>query len=291
MDAKTPCAACASSTYRSGDAAPENNICKQVPSGYKLTDTTRTAIALCAKGTVSFYTSGVRTPTSETACESCATVKANSYAPRAGMAACTPCKGGFVPATSVGAAGPDTCAACGNGLFRNAFTVSATCAACGQGNEVGPSSRQACTQCRPGSFLGAAEVATNNNTCSQCPVSVPAALPACLPAFQPTTCLPAPYVPNLHVCAAAALLLRQRADQCCPPCPVLLLLQQHSFSAAPGAKACTACPKGQETQDTGNSECSPCAKGYYNSVSGTSCDAAPAGTFVNTTAAVVFTAW
>ena len=51
------------------------------------------------------------------------------------------------------------------------------------------------------------------------------------------------------------------------------------------------CPKGHETQDTGNSECSPCAKGYYNSVVGTSCDPAPAGTFVNSTAAVVFTAW
>ena len=174
MDAQTPCTACALRTYRSGDAAPENNVCKQVPSGYKLTSTARTAIDLCAKGTVSFYASGVRTPSTETSCQACAL---NTYAPRAGMAACTPCKGGFVPATSDGAAGPDTCVACGSGLFRNAFTATATCAACGEGKEVGASSHQACTQCRPGSFLGAAEVGTNNNTCSQCPVSVPACCP------------------------------------------------------------------------------------------------------------------
>ena len=68
-------------------------------------------------------------------------------------------------------------------------------------------------------------------------------------------------------------------------------MQQHFFSATPGAKSCSSCPKGHETQDTGNTECSPCAKGHYNSVAGTSCDAAPAGTFINRTAAVVFTAW
>jgi hypothetical protein len=103
------------------------------------------------------------------------------------MAACTPCKGGFVPASST-ADGPDSCAACDKGKFRNAFTASATCTACGQGNEVGPSSHQACTQCRPGSFLGPAEAATSNNTCSLCPVSLPACLPARLPARSPAFC-------------------------------------------------------------------------------------------------------
>ena len=189
MDASTPCTACTKYTYRSGDAAPENNACKKIPAGYKEKSgvTARTQIELCPKGSVSFWTGENRTPSGvaddEKECQSCALVRANSYAPRAGMAACTPCKGGFVPANST-AAGPDSCVACGNGLFRNAFTVSASCAVCGQGNEVGPSSHQACTQCRPGSFMGAAEVATNNNTCSQCPVS----LPACLPAFFAPAC-------------------------------------------------------------------------------------------------------
>ena len=180
MDAQTPCAACAQYTYRSGDAAPGNNVCKKIPSGYKEKSgvDARTEIDLCGKGTVSFRTGETRTPgggaDDEKTCQSCTLFEANTYAPRAGMAACTPCKGGFVPATSGGAAGPDSCTACGNGVFRNAFTVNATCAACAAGNEVGPSSHQACTQCRPGSFLGATEAAAKNNTCSQCAVSPPA---------------------------------------------------------------------------------------------------------------------
>ena len=209
VDAATPCAACAKYTYRSGDAAPENNVCKKIPAGYKEKSgvPARTEIDLCGKGSVSFWTGETRTPSGvdddEKTCKSCADIKANSYAPRAGMAACTPCKGGFVPANSGGSAGPDSCVACGNGLFRNAFTVSATCATCGQGAEVGPSSRQACTQCRPGSFLGSAEAATSNNTCSQCPVSLPACLPACCPAClparppaRPPACSPPAHAPS-----------------------------------------------------------------------------------------------
>jgi hypothetical protein len=151
----------------------------------------RTQIELCPKGNVSFWTGATRTPSGmaddEKECKSCALIKANTVAPRAGMSACTPCKGGFVPANST-AAGPDSCVACGNGLFRNAFTVSATCAPCGEGSEVGPSSHQACTQCLPGSFLGADEVATSNNTCSECPVSLPVCLPACCPACPALPC-------------------------------------------------------------------------------------------------------
>ena len=177
MNASTPCKPCALRTYRSGDAAPQNNICTKVPSGYKLTSTARTKIELCATGTVSFWANETRTPATETSCQACTL---NTYAPRVGMAACTPCKGGFVPTNSSSDAGPNSCAACGSGLFRSAFTPSASCDACGAGNEVGPSSRQACTQCLAGSFLGPAEVATNNDTCSQCPVSQPAELALCL---------------------------------------------------------------------------------------------------------------
>jgi hypothetical protein len=196
VDAKTICTPCAKYTFRSGDAAPENNVCKKIPAGYKEKSgagvAARTQIELCGKGSVSFWTGETRTPSGtaddEKTCKSCADIKANSYAPRTGMAACTPCKGGFVPATSAGAAGPDSCTACGSGLFRNAFTNSATCTACAAGNEVGPSSRQACTQCRPGTFAAS----SNTDFCSQCPVSLSACLPArmlaCLPA-QPA-CLP-----------------------------------------------------------------------------------------------------
>ena len=234
MNAATPCAACDKYYYRAGDAAPENNACKKIPAGYKEKSgvPARTQIELCGKGSVSFWTGDTRTPSGvdddEKTCKSCADIKANSYAPRAGMAACTPCKGGFVPSTSGGAAGPDSCVACGNGLFRNAFTVSNTCAVCAEGNEVGPSSHQACTQCRPGSFLGSAEATNGSNTCSQCPVSLPACLPAaCLPAqpaqpacSPPCSCTTMTTAACPSSPAAATLLLRHPGRQ------VLQLLPQ-----------------------------------------------------------------
>lgn len=80
---------------------------------------------------------------------------------------------------------------------------------------------------------------------------------------------------------------------------LLPLLQVNSYRATPGAAAstdCTACPRGQETQDTGNSACTPCAVGYYNPTTATkggspACQKAPAGTYVNTTGAFFATQW
>ena len=64
MDASTPCTACTKYTYRSGDAAPENNVCKKIPAGYKEKSgvPARTEIDLCGKGSVSFWTGETRTP-------------------------------------------------------------------------------------------------------------------------------------------------------------------------------------------------------------------------------------
>ena len=60
---------------------------------------------------------------------------------------------------------------------------------------------------------------------------------------------------------------------------------------------CIYCPKGTETQDNGNTECTPCAIGYYNPKQATvaditpACKPAPAGTYVNTTGAFFATQW
>ena len=67
--------------------------------------------------------------------------------------------------------------------------------------------------------------------------------------------------------------------------------------ARPGATGCDWCPKGYETRDTGNTECTPCAVGYYNKATATenggkpACIEAPAGTYVNVTAAYYTVPW
>jgi len=92
--------------------------------------------------------------------------------------------------------------------------------------------------------------------------------------------------------------LGQPAEQQCLSSPTLLpCLQLNKFRSTPGATTdCTWCPRGKETRDTGNSECTDCAIGYYNPKTATSsdnpaCIAAPAGTFVNTTGAFFATQW
>jgi len=58
-----------------------------------------------------------------------------------------------------------------------------------------------------------------------------------------------------------------------------------------GATSCLKCPRGTQTSNEGNIECTACPIGYYNNLEGSTCVAAPAGTFVNTTGAYVTTPW
>ena len=164
-DQKEPCQECPADHYRSGDATPENNVCKPIPPGYKLkTAGDHTEIDLCPKGQVSFYSSrnqdeGVRVPyNKEAECMACADLDeelgeenwAHTFAPRKGMTQCVPCPAGTIPNT-VGAPGSAarntaSCKACPNGSYRDANLVSATCLDCPAGNEVGPSTKMQCTQ-------------------------------------------------------------------------------------------------------------------------------------------------
>lgn len=73
-------------------------------------------------------------------------------------------------------------------------------------------------------------------------------------------------------------------------------LQMNKYQAKPGQTTCDWCPKGYETQDAGNSECTKCAVGYYNPApakqsTDPACIKAPAGTYVNTTGAFMATQW
>ena len=109
----------------------------------------------------------------------------------------------------------------------------ASCDACLAGFESGPSSRQACTQCRPGTYKPASGAGNATDFCTECPIN--------------------------------------------------------KFAAGSGSSDCEWCPRGYETVDTGSTECTPCAIGYYSAAAASSntsnCVAAPAGSFVNTTAA------
>ena len=129
------CTACPAGYYRSGDASPFNNACHQIPSGYREKTTVdalgtiaRAEVIPCSAGTFSSWTNatatGVRTPSTSTICQAC---NNNLYAPRAGMTLCVACKGGTMPATIGGAAGPNTCTSCATAMsvntYRNAFTI------------------------------------------------------------------------------------------------------------------------------------------------------------------------
>jgi len=67
--------------------------------------------------------------------------------------------------------------------------------------------------------------------------------------------------------------------------------EQHKYQPASGQISCINCPVGYETTNTANTECTPCSAGYYKNVEGIACIAAPAGTYVNTTAATTYTPW
>ncbi|PSC75222.1 serine threonine [Micractinium conductrix] len=252
-DYKMGCVQCIDDTYRAGDATPENNVCKPIPAGYRLLNAgDKTAIDLCPKGQVSFYTSanqdnGDRVPAGKPeACIACAALAdelltnewAHTFAPRKGMTQCIPCPGGTIPSNTGSGATYATfsCKACGNGLFRDAYTKSASCAPCGPGKEVGPSSKMACSMCRAGTYMNATragKTTTEANTCDLCPI--------------------------------------------------------HTYRPAMGALSCLPCPRGTQTSNTGNVECTACPIGYHNNQAGTACEAADKGTFVNTTGAYVST--
>ncbi|KAL4427921.1 hypothetical protein ABPG75_002010 [Micractinium tetrahymenae] len=135
-------------TYRTGDATPENNECKPVPSGYKLVDANlgagilpNTKITLCEAGAVSFWNAGgtVRTPPDPLACAPCSSLDgllgtakyANTYAPRRGMMSCIPVPAGYVPKDNAVTGGTDSYEACPDGQYRDAYTISNTCVSCG----------------------------------------------------------------------------------------------------------------------------------------------------------------
>jgi len=48
----------------------------------------------------------------------------------------------------------------------------------------------------------------------------------------------------------------------------LLLPQKYQYRPTAGATSCLLCPRGTDTQDTGNVECTPCALGFYNGQEG-----------------------
>jgi hypothetical protein len=110
------------------------------PSGYKLADGNHTSIVLCEKGTVSYYPDNgaagpdptARIPGDELTCSACASLDpalwAHTFAPRKGMTQCIPCPGGTKPVPLTTSPVTDRCIPCGNGEYRDAYTVRCVCA-------------------------------------------------------------------------------------------------------------------------------------------------------------------
>ena len=122
--ADSVCRACPAGTYRSGDAAPENNACRPIPAGY-LADANSGAseISPCPRGSASYWTdAATRVPPAaggSTACQPCAEYGPHTFAPREGMAACLACQGGAYPTRSADALpGADQCSECPQNTFR-----------------------------------------------------------------------------------------------------------------------------------------------------------------------------
>ena len=129
--ADSVCRPCPAGSFRSGDAAPENNACHPIPAGY-LADANSGARAVspCPRGTASYWTDeSTRVPDQaarSTACQPCAEAEggAATYAPREGMAACLPCAGGWHPTKSdAQLEGADQCSECGQNTYRSFYTA------------------------------------------------------------------------------------------------------------------------------------------------------------------------
>ena len=291
-DLTVACAACAGATYRSGDAAPENNECKKVPAGYKANaDTAATDIAPCRKGSVSYYNGATRVPASSpTTCQACGTAPeaVKTYAPRDGMAACLPCKGGsFATDSGIAADGNDQCTDCAAGTYRSFYTVSATCATCNAGYEAGPSSHQACTQCRPGTYK---DTDGTTDYCSECPTNTYQATPgaktdcvSCPKGYETqdtgnTECSPCAvgyYKPtNARVACTVApvgTFVNSSAAFFYTPCAV------GTFNSKTAQDSCDPCPPGQYANTLGSKSCKTCPAGTFSSGQSATCKACSAG--------------
>ena len=276
------CTACEASYYRSGDAAPENNECKKVPAGYKANlAAAATEITACTKGSVSYWTdAGARVPTNSTNCQLCSAEGGNTYAPRDGMAACLPCKGGAVPNGAT-----DACTDCSAGKVRSFYTASNTCTDCLAGYEAGPSGHQTCTQCRPGTYSTAAV-----DYCSECPRytyrPTPGATAACTPCPKGydtqdtgnTECTPCAVgyfkaTNALESCTAAPFgtFVNTSAAFSYTPCAV------GTFNGKTAQDSCDPCPPGQYANTLGSKSCKTCPAGTFSAGQSATCKACSAG--------------
>ncbi|KAI7844392.1 hypothetical protein COHA_002190 [Chlorella ohadii] len=280
LAAAVGCSLCPTGTFRSGDAAPENNVCRTVPPGYKATgvlDATNkigaTDYVACSAGQVSFWAGGVRTPTDATACQPC-TNYGGTIAPRTGMAACTPCKGGFYPNTARTA-----CDQCAVGTYRTLLSNANTCTQCPAGSEIGTSGRTACTKCRKGFYMTSAD-STTKDTCTACPrnkyvnaVGATSDCTWCSRGYETqdtgnSECTP----------CSAGFYNPKTADQ--STTPACIAAPQGTFVNTTGAFFASLCPLGTFNDDTAQDACEPCPPGQYaNTLGNRACKTCPAGTY------------
>ncbi|KAL4424818.1 hypothetical protein ABPG77_011068 [Micractinium sp. CCAP 211/92] len=179
-NAYATCEPCADGYYRPGDSSPFNNACKIIPQGKKekarnSTQYARSELVSCSKGEVSYVANGERVPADPESCQPCS--GDNTYAPRAGMASCQPCRAGFYPTQSdPGLPGNDECSPCTGSTYRPFSSSSPTCLQCTAGREV-DGTHSFCLPCKQGYYmpdvLGGNNVslAANGSVCLPCPIN------------------------------------------------------------------------------------------------------------------------
>ncbi|KAL4425823.1 hypothetical protein ABPG75_009839 [Micractinium tetrahymenae] len=277
----TACVPCADGKFRSGDATPENNVCKPIPAGYKEKTgvTAKSEIELCDVGTYSAWSNtGTRDPADPTQCSGCTL---NSYAPRKGMQKCIACKAGTIPNVA-----KDGCTACTANGYRAAFMAQADCATCPAGSETGPSNHAACTPCRPGYVSDASgadctacgahqfQSMSGQQTCQPCPKGYEGVDDADTATVACTPCAKG-YYNNLqqHNCTAAPMgtYVNTTGATAYTPCPY------GTFSAEAGSDTCDACPPGQYTNTLGSKSCKTCPSGTFSSGRASTCQSCKAG--------------
>ncbi|PSC75080.1 CRAL TRIO domain-containing [Micractinium conductrix] len=285
VDAKSPCAACADATYRSGDAAPGNNECVRIPAGFKIKPAAPTAtppvlarseLLPCEAGKISFWDEFLttRTPAASGECVACSSLGAglaHTYAPRPGMTACIACPAGTVPKNN-GQGRTTACQECPDGTYRS--SIMKTCAQCGAGREVGPSYKRACTNCDPGFFMSPAMAIDDEDYCSPCPRNTFRANSGA------TSCIKCP----------KGTQTQDSGNDECAECPVGFLNNKEGepcVRAPPGtyvntigAVTPTPCPPGTWNNEAGQDSCEPCPPGKYsNNLGSRECKTCAAGAY------------
>ena len=220
------CTTCPSGTYTAqvgGSSVSSCSVCAPGYRGIELSAGSSAGCSQCPAGTSSLANSS--------ACTAC---PAGTYAPTAGMAACTPCALGLTTTNLVtGSTSPAACTICAAGYSGpNPATSADCCVICPVGSYADTAGSTSCTTCQRGTWT-AGPGSVNASACA-----------ICSPGFFG-------YV-SYGIDASSGC-----ATTGCQICPA-------GNYASAGATACVLCPPGTVAGASGSSSCTSCPANTYS---------------------------